>query len=107
MGIIVCRGCLPTIAEAIASAGGWRNYNMKYFYTYAIQSQINGDIYVGWTDDLRQRLHRHNSGQVTATMPGRPWVLVYFEGCLSKEKAIEREKTLKTGFGRKYIKTRI
>jgi predicted GIY-YIG superfamily endonuclease len=34
-------------------------------------------------------------------------MLVYFEGCRSKEKAVAREKTLKSGFGRKYIKSRI
>ncbi|OGD81404.1 hypothetical protein A2572_01230 [Candidatus Collierbacteria bacterium RIFOXYD1_FULL_40_9] len=80
---------------------------MSYFYTYVIQSQNNGDLYVGWTNNLKQRLSRHNKGLVRATKPNIPWVFVYFEGCLSKEKAIEREKSLKTGFGRKYIKSRI
>lgn len=31
----------------------------------------------------------------------------YYEACLTKEKAIRREKQLKTGFGRKYLKNRI
>ncbi|MBI2310758.1 GIY-YIG nuclease family protein [Candidatus Collierbacteria bacterium] len=80
---------------------------MPFFYTYVIQSQINYKLYIGWTNDLQKRLNKHNSGLVFATKPGLPWKLVYFEGCLSKIKAISREKTLKSGFGRKYVKSRI
>jgi putative endonuclease len=49
----------------------------------------------------------HNSGQVESTKSRLPLELVYYEACLSKDKAISREKTLKTGFGRKYLKNRI
>jgi putative endonuclease len=40
-------------------------------------------------------------------MNGRPWILVYYEACLSEKDAVKREKQLKTGYGRAYLKTRI
>lgn len=79
----------------------------KFFYTYVLKSLNDGKLYTGWTDNLKLRLSKHNSGKVDSTRFRLPFELVYFEGCLSKEKAIQREKTLKTSFGRKYLKGRI
>lgn len=79
----------------------------KFYYTYVLLSLKDNEIYIGYTDDLNRRFKKHNSGQVMATKYRLPLKLIYFEACLDKEKAIKREKTLKTGFGRKYIKNRI
>lgn len=62
---------------------------------------------MGYTSNLKARLKRHNSAEIPATKNRIPLELIYFEACLSKEKAIQREKALKTGFGRKYLKQRI
>lgn len=78
-----------------------------FYYTYVLRSLKNGNLYIGWTNDLEGRFKKHNSGKVFATRNWRPYRLVYCEACLSKEKAIAREKSLKTGFGRKYLKNRI
>ena len=78
-----------------------------FYYTYVLKSKTNNRTYVGYTKDLKKRLILHNKGLVTATKPFIPWKLVYYEACLSKEKAILREKSLKTGFGRKYLKDRL
>ena len=67
----------------------------------------DNEIYIGYTDDLNHRLKEHNLGNVLATKSRLPLKLIYFEACLNREKAIKREKALKTGFGRKYIKSRI
>ncbi|RJR16189.1 GIY-YIG nuclease family protein [Candidatus Microgenomates bacterium] len=80
---------------------------MKYFYTYALKSLEDKQLYIGWTDDLKNRFERHQNGFVESTKHRRPLELVYFEGCLDKTKAILREKQLKTGFGRAYLKRRI
>ncbi len=64
-------------------------------------------FYIGCTKDLKQRINQHNKGWVKSTKDRRPLSLVYYEACLNKQKAIKREKQLKTGFGRKYIKNRI
>lgn len=77
------------------------------FYTYVLRSKKDNNLYVGWTNDLRNRLNKHNSGEVTATKTRYPMELIYYEACVDKQKAIEREKYFKTGFGRRYLKNRI
>ena len=77
------------------------------FYTYVLLSRIDNYLYVGWTDDLKNRLLQHNSGKVDSTKLRKPFNLVYYEACLSKEKAIKREKYFKTGYGRRFLKSRI
>lgn len=79
----------------------------KFYYTYVLKSDLDEKFYIGWTNDLRSRILKHNSGLVKATKNRRPLKLIYYEACLNKERAIDREKVLKTGFGRKYIKQRI
>ena len=79
---------------------------MKFFYTYVLQLR-NNDLYVGYCSNIKNRINEHASGKVDATRNARPVKLVYFEGCLSEKSAIKREKQLKTGFGRSYIKRRI
>ena len=80
---------------------------MNFYYTYVLLSLKDSEIYIGYTDDLNHRLKEHNLGNVLATKSRLPLKLIYFEACLNREKAIKREKALKTGFGRKYIKSRI
>lgn len=77
------------------------------FYTYVLLSEKDNKFYIGWTDNLKQRLRKHNLGLVQSTKDRTPLNLVYYEACLDKEKSIAREKQLKTGFGRKYLNSRI
>lgn len=79
----------------------------KFYYTYVLKSLKNEDLYIGWTNDLVSRVNNHNKGKILSTKSKIPFKLVYYEACLSKEAAIKREKVLKTGFGRKYLKRRI
>ena len=77
------------------------------FYTYVLKSTVDNNLYIGWTKDLKNRLATHNSGLVESTKHRKPLELIYYEACLSEEKAIKREKQLKTGFGRLYLKNRM
>jgi len=77
------------------------------FYTYVLKSEVDSKLYIGWTDNLKNRFKMHNSGKVNSTSSRIPLKLVYYEACLIKNKAIIREKQLKTGFGRKFLKDRI
>ena len=79
----------------------------RFFYTYVLKSLKDGELYTGWTDDLKRRVEDHNKGEVVSTVSRMPLKLIYYEACLSKESAIKREKSLKTGFGRKYLKSRL
>lgn len=77
------------------------------FYTYVLKSEKDNKLYIGWTDDLANRFKQHQLGKVKSTKNRLPLKIVYYEASLNKEKAIIREKQLKTGFGRKYIMRRI
>lgn len=77
------------------------------YYTYVLQSIKNKKIYIGFTEDLKKRIERHNKGLVASTKNRRPFKLIYYEACIHKEDAITREKSLKTGFGRSYLKRRL
>lgn len=78
-----------------------------FYYTYVLKSEVDGKLYVGWTNNLIDRVKEHKFGLVESTKNRRPLQLIYYEACLSKEKAILREKQLKTGFGRAYLNRRL
>jgi len=89
-------------------AGGEQvTYNIFMFYTYVLRSKKDNKLYVGFSEDLKKRFKEHNDGFVEATKSRRPLNLIYYEACLSKEKAYKREKYFKTGFGRRFLKSRI
>ena len=56
---------------------------------------------------MSRRVEEHNRGKVNSTRLRTPFELVYYEACLDKDKAIAREKYFKTGFGRRFLRTRI
>ena len=77
------------------------------YYTYVLQSEFDGNFYVGYTKDLRLRLEAHNKGHVESTKHRRPLKLIYYEACECQSDVLKREKYLKTHYGRMYIKKRL
>ena len=76
---------------------------MKYV-VYVIES-IEGFRYTGMSEDLTQRLQEHNSGGLSFwTKRGTGWSLKYSEEFDSKIEALKRERWLKSGVGREYLK---
>ena len=79
----------------------------KYCYVYVLRSLKDDQFYVGLTRDLRLRLQQHNKGLVRSTKKRAPFELVYWEGCLDESDAAQREKYLKSAWGKRYIKNRL
>ncbi len=79
----------------------------KWYYTYILVSKKNGKFYTGTTNNVKNRVEQHNKGLVMSTRYMRPLRLVYVEGCLNKYDAYRREKYLKSGVGKRYVKNRI
>ena len=77
------------------------------YYTYVLLSLKDRRFYTGYTSDLRKRLGEHNKGETKSTMTRRPLTLIHFEGCLDKRDAMRREKYLKSGNGKIYLKNRL
>jgi len=80
---------------------------MNFHYVYVLQSHADGNLYVGYTNDLKRRLAEHHAGAVPSTKRRLPVELVYYEACRSQADATKREKYLKTAWGKRYIKTRL
>ena len=74
------------------------------YYVYVLRSVIDGRLYKGFTANLQKRVKQHNSGKTKSTKGYRPWELVYYEKYDTLDKAIKREKFLKTGIGREFLK---
>ena len=76
-------------------------------YTYILKSKKTGLLYTGVTSDLRKRFLQHNSGKSPYTKGKGPFIIIYYEASLNEEDASAREKYLKSGMGKRYIKNRL
>jgi putative endonuclease len=79
----------------------------QWFYTYVLVSAGDRKWYTGVTRDTIRRLKQHNAGLVSSTKHRVPLKMVYFEACLDKDDAYRREKYLKTGMGKRYLRNRL
>lgn len=70
-------------------------------------SKKNGGWYIGSTKDMQKRILAHNAGTNRSTKHGAPWGIIYCEISLNKKDARSREKYLKSGQGRRYLKNRL
>ncbi|MFH1846936.1 MAG: GIY-YIG nuclease family protein [Candidatus Omnitrophota bacterium] len=57
--------------------------------------------------DLRKRFNLHNAGKVSSTKGRGFFELIYYEAALNQEDAFTREKYLKSGMGKSYLKNRL
>jgi len=71
---------------------------------YILKSLKDNNLYVGCTANIKQRLFRHRTGQVTATKSRRPLKLVYTEDFDNKAEAFQKERYLKSLYGYKLKK---
>jgi putative endonuclease len=78
-----------------------------YCYVYVLCSLQDNQFYVGLTRDLPARVQQHNRGLVSSTRKRVPFELVYWEGCLNESDAAQREKYLKSAWGKRYLKSRL
>jgi putative endonuclease len=78
-----------------------------YYFVYVLLSENDNQFYTGYTSDLEKRIDSHNKGEVQSTRLRRPLRLIYFEGCINQQDATRREKYLKSGNGKIYIRSRL
>lgn len=65
------------------------------FYVYIIKSKKDGLLYIGSTNNLKERFRLHQEGKVFSTKSRRPFGLVYYEAYKSEMDARQREHNLK------------
>ncbi|GIZ08865.1 GIY-YIG nuclease family protein [Flavobacterium sp. UMI-01] len=81
---------------------------MEEFVVYIIYSEKFNKNYSGFTSNLIERFKSHNElSSKGYTLKFRPWKVIHVEFFNSKSEAMKREKYLKTGVGREFIKNLI
>ena len=75
------------------------------FYTCILRRLSHPEqCYIGSTSDLRQRLAKHNQGDVPHTSKIKPWKIEVYIAFETEEKAIAFESYLKSGSGHAFAK---
>ena len=77
------------------------------FYVYVLQSESDDGLYIGFSADLRRRLTEHRQGLAFATSYRGPWKLIYYEASREEADALGRERYLKSGGGRRFLKKQL
>lgn len=77
------------------------------YYAYVIQSEVDGSLYKGHREDLKQRLQQHNNGKTKSIKHKTPYKLIYSEEFSERIDAIKKEKYFKTAAGRRYINLKL
>lgn len=75
------------------------------FIVYVLYSEKFNRTYTGLTNNLERRLREHNSKRNKSTKAYVPWKVIYTEEFDTRIEARKREKYLKSGIGRDFIKT--
>ncbi|KAA3639116.1 MAG: GIY-YIG nuclease family protein [Bacteroidetes bacterium] len=65
------------------------------FFTYVIQSLKTNQIYIGQTNDLEDRLLRHNSNRNKWTKNKGPWSIIFSKSFETRSEAVRLERKLK------------
>ncbi|MCE2499886.1 MAG: GIY-YIG nuclease family protein [Dehalococcoidia bacterium] len=74
------------------------------YTVYVLRSATTGRRYVGQTENLDRRLHEHQSGLAGYTKGRGPWLLLHREEYPTRREAMQRERFLKSGVGREWLK---
>ncbi len=73
------------------------------FYIYILYSSYIDKYYIGFTEDLNDRIYKHNNKHRGFTASANDWELKYSEEFITKQEAINREKEIKNWKSRKMI----
>ena len=80
------------------------NFLRTMYYVYVLLSNKDYNFYIGFTENIQQRLDEHNAGKNASTKLRQPLKLIYCEGHTSKSDALRREKYFKSSKGKTTLK---
>lgn len=66
------------------------------FFIYIIESEVNGSYYIGQTDNLEERIKRHNQHRNRSTKSKAPWKLLHYQVYDTRSEAVKVETYLKS-----------
>jgi putative endonuclease len=74
------------------------------YYVYAIKSLTRNYIYVGLTNNIERRILQHNKGENRTTKAYMPFIMIYSEKFETRNDARTKERYLKSGIGKEFLK---
>lgn len=74
------------------------------FYVYILYSFKDKRLYIGFTNNLKQRLIQHAKAEVNSTKNRLPVKVIHYEYFINEKDAKAREEFLKSGYGRKQFR---
>ncbi|MBI5045277.1 MAG: GIY-YIG nuclease family protein [Candidatus Levybacteria bacterium] len=77
----------------------------RHFYVYILHSLKDKGLYIGFTSNLKTRIKTHIQGNVPATHARLPVKLIHYEYFINEDDAKAREEFLKSGYGRRQLKS--
>ncbi len=89
-----------------APADAIRTKNPQFWFVYILQLS-NDRYYTGCTQDINERLYRHQNGMVPYTVSKGPVRLIFYCAFPDKYMAFNFEKYLKSGSGRAFANKRL
>ena len=85
-------------------AGRQARFIIMEYYVYSIKSIDSNYIYVGLTNNYVRRINEHNIGKERTTRSYAPFKTILIEKFPSRPEARKREKYLKSGCGKEFLK---
>lgn len=73
------------------------------YIVYILYSKSSLKHYTGQTDNLENRLHRHNSGLSLSTKSGKPWELIYQIQFSTRSEAMLLEQKIKKRGAKRHL----
>jgi len=74
-----------------------------WFYVYILKSLSTGRYYTGQTNDLEERIKRHNSGSEQYTSKEMPWELIWSKKFESRAEAMKQEGQIKKRGAKRFL----
>ncbi|MEK9178187.1 MAG: GIY-YIG nuclease family protein [Patescibacteria group bacterium] len=78
---------------------------MKFYYVYVLYNKSKSFIYIGYSENLKPRVARHNFGKIKSTKFYLPLELIHYEAYRNKKDAKRRELYLKSNKGKTTLAT--
>jgi putative endonuclease len=66
------------------------------FYVYILEARDSKRYYIGQTENLDERIKRHNDGKNLSTKAYIPWQLRWWKEFVTRSEAIKIERNLKS-----------
>lgn len=101
--LLNCRAAFEFVSECLDSGLPAPPPHAGQFCIYVLKCS-DGSFYIGQSENFPKRLAEHRSEKVAWTAPRLPVEPIHWEVFDSREEAVKREKDLKTGYGRKWLK---